>query len=224
VNTVTEFSSALRNIADPIWEKILQHPFLHETSEGRLPLDKFKYYLKQDYYYLTAFVRCLGLAVAKDVERIQDFSSLLHNSITIEVEKLECIGQNLGISVEELRNVAPAPTNVAYTRHLLFIAYAKTVGELMAALLPCMWTYQEIGEMLITYEEVRRHSVYFEWCNMYASRQYKQLVDWYKTIVDHHAETSGTPIQDAMRNHFLLSSRYEYLFWDMAYTKERWSI
>lgn len=221
---MTAFSTMLRHNADLIWKKVLEHKFLLEMSDGTLPLDKFQYYLKQDYYYLLAFVRCLGLAVAKDDEHINELSSALHNSITVEVEKLEHIGQTLGLSIQELRTVNPAPTNIAYTRHLLFIAYTGTPGELMAALLPCMWTYQEIGEMLSGYEAVRRHTIYGEWCDTYTSQAYRQLVTWYKQTVDHHAQTSGTRFQDAMCRHFLLSSRYEYLFWDMAYRKEQWPV
>lgn len=192
--------------------------------EGTLPLDKFQYYVKQDYYYLLVFVRCLGLMVAKDVERIRELSLTLHNSITIEVDKLECLAQTLGLSIEELHTVNPAPTNVAYTRYLLYIAYAKSPGEIMAALLPCMWTYQELGEMLTVHEAVRGHAIFGEWCDTYASQSYKQLVHWYKQTVDHHAETAGPHTQDAMHQHFLLSSRYEYLFWDMAYQKEQWPL
>lgn len=221
---VKQFSTFLRDAADPIWTKILKHPFLQEMRAGTLPIDKFQYYLKQDYYYLLAFVRCLGLAIAKDMERIREFSLALHNSITIEVDKLEGLGHTLGLTTEILRTVNPAPTNLAYTRHLFYIAYTGTAGELMAALLPCIWTYQEIGEMLGESEAVRHHIVYSTWCDMYISPAYRQLVSWYKQIVNHHADTAGTRVHDAMYRHFVLSSRYEYLFWDMAYNKEQWAI
>ena len=224
MNLVKQFSTILRDAADPIWTKILKHPFLQEMRAGTLPLDKFQYYLMQDYYYLLAFVRCLGLAVAKDLERIREFSLALHNSITIEVDKLESLGHTLGLTTEMLRMVNPAPTNLAYTRHLFFIAYTGTTGELMAGLLPCIWTYQEIGETLGESEVVRQHTIYSKWCDTYIAPEYRQLVSWYKQIVDHHAENAGKQVHDAMRRHFVLSSRYEYLFWDMAYNKEQWLI
>jgi thiaminase/transcriptional activator TenA len=31
-------------------------------------------------------------------------------------------------------------------------------------------------------------------------------------------------VRKKMRTHFVLSSRYEYLFWDMAYRKEAWPL
>jgi len=211
---------------DLLWEKILTHPFLIELGEGRLPLDVFRFYVKQDYVYLLEFSRCLGIAASKaeDRETMRTFSTLLNASLTVEVEKLERLGQKIEISADELRASEPAPTNVAYTRHLLSVAYAGTVGEIMAAMLPCMWSYQEIGEKLVTQSALTRNTVYSEWCATYRTQEYMELVSWYRRLVDDLASESGSLMRKKMRTHFVLSSRYEYLFWDMAYRKEEWPL
>jgi thiaminase/transcriptional activator TenA len=214
----------LRDAADPIWTQILAHPFLQELRAGTLPLDNFRYFLKQDYYYLMAFIRCLGLAVAKDPEHIRELSQAVHNAITSEVGELEQLGKLLDVTPDALRTVNPAPTTLAYTRHLFYIAYTGTIGELMAALLPCMWTYQDIGDLLGDAEAIRQHAIYSAWCTTYTSSEYRQLVSWYKHIVDQHAATAGPRVHEAMCQHFVLSSRYEYLFWEMAYRQEQWPI
>jgi thiaminase/transcriptional activator TenA len=158
------FSDSLRKEVDLLWEKIFTHPFLIELGEGRLPLDSFRFYMKQDYVYLLEFSRCLGIAAAKveDRETMRTFASLLDASLTVEVEMLERLGQKIGIAADELRTSEPAPTNVAYTRHLLSVAYAGTVGEIMAAMLPCMWSYQEIGERLLDQSGLTRNPIYSE--------------------------------------------------------------
>ena len=202
------------------------HPFLVEMGEGTLPLDKFRFYVKQDYAYLMEFCRCLGIAVAKvqDMETMRTLASLLNASLTVEVEMLERLGVKLQLSVDDLKAAAPAPTNVAYTRHLLAVAYSGTVGELMAAQLPCMWSYQEIGERLRAPSAVRRPPIYAEWCATYQSQEYIDLVDWYKGLVNRFAWASGAPVREKMKHHFILSSRYEYLFWEMAYRTEGWLV
>ncbi len=209
-----------------LWEKILTHPFLIELSEGRLPLDVFRFYVKQDYVYLLEFSRCLGIAASKaeDRETMHIFSTLLNASLTVEVEKLERLGQKIEISADELRASDSAPTNVAYTRHLLSVAYAGTVGEIMAAMLPCMWSYQEIGERLLDQSGLTRNTIYSEWCATYRTQEYMDLVSWYRRLVDNLASESGSMVRKKMRTHFVLSSRYEYLFWDMAYRKEAWPL
>jgi thiaminase/transcriptional activator TenA len=220
------FSDGLRIEVAPLWEKILVHPFLVEMGTTKLPLDKFRFYVKQDYPFLMEFARCLGIAAAKaeDRETMRTFSSLLDASLTIEVEMLESLGEKLGIPQNELRRSELAPTNVAYTRHLLYVAYSGVVGEIVAAMLPCMWTYQEIGERLGESEALRKHAIYAEWCATYRSKEYIELVKWYRDLADRFASESGSSVREKMRDHFLLSSRYEYMFWDMAYRQETWPL
>ena len=50
-------SETLRRWADPIWEQIFRHPFVVEVYRGDLPLEKFRYYLLQDYNYLVNFAK-----------------------------------------------------------------------------------------------------------------------------------------------------------------------
>jgi thiaminase/transcriptional activator TenA len=220
------FSERLRGEADYIWERILAHPYLVEMGEGKLPLDKFRYYVKQDYAYLIDFARCLGLAAAKaeDKETMSTLASFVNSSLTIEVVMLERLGERLGIPLDQLRATEQAPTTKAYTRHLLCVAHSGTIGEVMAAMLPCMWTYQEIGERIGGKPALKGLPVYKEWCDTYRSQSYIDLVDWYRSLTDRSAAEAGASVRERMRSHFILSSRYEYMFWDMAYRKETWPI
>jgi thiaminase/transcriptional activator TenA len=94
----------------------------------------------------------------------------------------------------------------------------------MAAMLPCMWSYQEIGEKLVTQSALTRNAIYSEWCATYRTQEYMKLVSWYRRLVDDIASESGSLMRKKMMTHFVLSSRYEYLFWDMAYRKEEWPL
>ncbi|MFQ6076885.1 MAG: thiaminase II, partial [Candidatus Bathyarchaeia archaeon] len=105
------FSDELRRNADPIWQMIFNHPFVIEMGEGTLPIEKFKFYIKQDYPFLIEFARCLGIATAKvqDLETMRTFASLLKASLTLEMEMLEKLGSRLGVPVEEMRGTEPTP-------------------------------------------------------------------------------------------------------------------
>jgi thiaminase/transcriptional activator TenA len=59
------FSQMLRAETDNLWEKVFDNPFLRELQQGTLPLEKFRYYLAQDYLYLEGFGRAVALALAK---------------------------------------------------------------------------------------------------------------------------------------------------------------
>ena len=124
------YSDILREKADPIWRQIFIHPFFVEMGKGQLPLDKFCYYVKQDYPFLIEYARCLGIASAKaeGIDRMRDFASLLNASLTTELEMLMSLGEKLEVLSDELRSSILSPTNYAYTRHLLCIAFSGTIG------------------------------------------------------------------------------------------------
>jgi thiaminase/transcriptional activator TenA len=220
------FSNRLRHEAAYIWDRIHSHPFLVEMGDGGLPLDKFRFYLRQDYTYLIEFARCLGLATAKasDRETMSALTSFLNSCLTIEAMMLERLGERLNIPPAQLKTTEPAPTNVAYTRHLLCVANSGTIGEIMASMLPCMWTYQEIGEKIGVKAALRENPIYNDWCSVYRSQSYIDLVKWYRDLTDRSASESGALVKQKMRDHFILSSKYEYMFWDMAYRRETWPI
>jgi thiaminase/transcriptional activator TenA len=117
-----------------------------------------------------------------------------------------------------------APTNEAYTNHILRVAYEGSMGENVAALLPCMWTYLDVGGRLAEIGGYKGHLIYEEWCEAYNAQEYNELVKIYRSLVDRSAEKSGKTVKDKMRHHFRVSMRYEYMFWDMAYSMEEWPI
>jgi len=99
-----------------------------------------------------------------------------------------------------------------------------TVGdfaELVATLLPCMWGFNEIGRRLAE-NGPPDDERYARWIEMYASEEFTALVDWLRELTDRlGANLSGGP-RDRIREVFLVSSRYELAFWEMAWTLEAW--
>lgn len=52
-----KFSEECRNSAATWWEGSFVHPFIQGIGDGTLPVDRFKYYVMQDSYYLTHFAK-----------------------------------------------------------------------------------------------------------------------------------------------------------------------
>ena len=209
-----------------IWDAILGHPFVLELGAGTLPLEKFTYYVKQDYLYLIDFARCIGLATSKteDVEDMRSWAEMMGGCLNYETERLESLSKALGVTPEEISRTPKAPTNEAYTNHILKVAYEGSMGENVAALLPCMWTYVDVGEALAEIGGYKGHPVYEDWCEAYTASEYIDLVEVYRSLVDRSAERAGIAVKGRMRRHFRLSMRYECMFWEMAYRMEEWPI
>ena len=64
------FTDRLRQKAAGIWEAQHQHPFVRGIGDGELDVERFKFWLRQDYVFLIEYARLLGLAAARspDVE------------------------------------------------------------------------------------------------------------------------------------------------------------
>ncbi len=214
----TSFSEELRQEADAVWQRIFHHPFLLEVREGRLPLEKFRYYLLQDYHYLETFGRTVAIALGKASES-QTIELLARRVLTpIERPLHRKMLELVGVSQEQAARIEPSPTNLAYTNHLLSTAFAHGLGPTAAALLPCPWTYNHLGDVLGEVD----HPVYGEWVAFYHQGLLEESVRAWRRFVDTTAEEAGPQERDLMRRLFLTSSRYELMFWDMAYSQEQW--
>src|SRR5260221_1441554 len=143
-------SERLHHAADPVWQKTLRHPFVIELGNGTLPLEKFQFYMCQDYIFLIEYSRLLALATAKapDLDTMGRFANLLDATLNREMALHRDFAAQCGIEASALAATRAAPTAHAYTRHLVRVAALGNLPEIVAALLPCQWCYSEIGRTL----------------------------------------------------------------------------
>ncbi|MNC73195.1 Thiaminase-2 [compost metagenome] len=59
---------------------------------------------------------------------------------------------------------------------------------------------------------------------MYSSKEFCALTDWTIALLDRLAE--GLPMRELARLEelFVVTSKFEYMFWDMAYRQEEWPV
>lgn len=220
------FTDRLYDSAHDIWSQAHEHPFLTELREGTLDPERFIYYLKQDYVYLIDYAKLFAIASMKsrDLETMTKFAELLHSTLHVEMALHREYAARFGVTREQLEQTIPAPTTIAYTKYLLDIASQGSLPEVVAALLPCMWSYREIGVAYAKIQGALDHPLYREWILMYSSEEFGVLTDWCIDLLNRLVE--GLPEQELMRleERFLVASKLEYMFWDMAYKKEEWPI
>lgn len=218
------FSQLLRKKVDSIWEASFHHPFVTKLADGSLDLNSFRYYVLQDSYYLSHFARvqALGAAKAPDLQTTANLANHAQNTSDAELSLHENFAKKLGITEEEKESFVPAPTAYAYTSHMYRAAYEGHIGDIIAAILPCYWLYYEIGERLK--ESKPEEPIYQEWINAYGSDWFRTLVEEQIARLDAIAETVTEADRKRMEQHFIISSQYEYSFWEMAYTLEAWPV
>jgi len=221
---MSTFTKELWSSISPIFQVILEHPFIRGLTDGSLPEPQFRFYVIQDALYLQDYARTLAIAAAK-APRDQwclVFAGHVRDALVAERALHEGFFQHWRMSPEEVYATPKAPTNLAYTSYLLRVAYEAPFHEVVGALIPCYWIYWEVGKAL----EARgsSHPLYQRWINMYASEEYASVVQQVLEIVDELA-VDLTPAQRAAAlRHALVSSRYEWMFWDAAWRLEGWPV
>src|SRR6056297_621852 len=200
----------LSTIGDPIWEAILEHPMVTQLGEGTLDEAPFRYWVRQDYVYLIEYARVFahGAAMAPDLERMGTFAELLDSTINTEMDLHRSYAEQFGISEAELEATEPSPTTRAYTDFLVRIAATGTFGDLVAALLPCMWGFNETAKRLGT-DGMPDDERYAEWIRTYAGEEFSELTRWCKDLMDDVAADASASDREQYRDRFVTSARYE---------------
>ncbi|MFC7062357.1 thiaminase II [Halobacillus seohaensis] len=218
------FSERLYEKLQPIWRKNHSHPFVQGLGDGSLDPDKFRFFMIQDYLYLIEYSKlfALGSFKADDVETMGIFAKLLDSTLNEEMSLHRQYAAKFGITEQELENAKPSPTTLAYTHYMLHVGQNGTLAHLVAAILPCMWSYWEIGKELDEIPGASDHDLYGEWIRMYSSDDFGELAQWCIQLLDDLTE--GKPVEELekLEEIFLNTTRFEYMFWDMAYNKGMW--
>jgi thiaminase/transcriptional activator TenA len=212
------FSEQVREAAADVWEAQHGHPFVRGIGEGTLDPERFRFYVRQDYLFLIEYGRLLALACARAprLELMERFAELTQSTLRTEMDLHRAYAADWGISREELERERPHPATRAYTDFLLRTAALGDFGELVAALLPCMWGYSELGQRLA---QDRRPSEerYARWIEMYSGEEFARLARWCREVCDQAAADAGHETRARMRDAFLASSRCELEFWESAW-------
>ncbi|MED3661103.1 thiaminase II [Ureibacillus sp. FSL K6-8385] len=207
-----------------VWRKNHEHPFVKELGAGTLDPGKFRFYMIQDYLYLIEYSKlfALGAVKATNLEVMTIFANLLYYTMNGEMELHRNYASRFGITERELEEAEPSPVTLAYTHYMLAVAQNGSLAELVAAHFACAWSYWEIGCELAKIEGAKEHELYGDWIKTYSSEEFGQSAQWNFDLLNELAE--GKPESELLRleDIFLNTTRFEYMFWDMAYRKQMW--
>lgn len=219
------FTDQLRELAGPVWQAQHDHPFVRGIATGAVDRAQFEYWVRQDYVYLIEYARLFAIAVSRapGLDTMTRFAELTRLTLATEMSLHRSYAARFGISEEQLEAEVKSPTTQAYTDFLLRNATLGSFGELVAALLPCMWGFSELG-LAMKAEGIPDEPLCAEWVEMYASPEFAELAEWCRGLLDSLA--AGQPEHELQRlqDAFLTSSRFELRFWQMAYVQEGWEV
>lgn len=217
-------SERLRADCASLWGELHRHPFVRGLAAGTLPPDSFRFYVEQNLQYLPEYARTIAIGASKaaDLPTMRLFTHDLRNIVENEIPENEELRRRvIELGARDLGGAdGMAPANVAYTGFLVSTAVQGGPLEIMAAILPCAWSYGEIGARLAP--EVREHPVYAEWVRFFASAEYSALVAKMRADFELLAAEASEAAIARLSALFTASVRLERGFWDMAHGTAHW--
>ena len=209
-------SERLYNSIIDLWDKYNEHPFVKGLADGTLPLEKFQFFMIQDHLYLMQYAKvfALGVLKAKNESDMRLFSGLI--AATLHQDYL----RRLNISQEMIAQAKPSIVTDSYTNYMIAIAEKEGLGELMAAVLSCSWSYKLIGDFMEKFPGATEQEFYGEWVNMYISDGYRSSNQLMIDMVDRLTEGYTEQQIQNLEHIVYVCSQYEYMFWDMAWNEK----
>lgn len=197
-------SARLAELGRPHVEEQLRHPTVAGIARGDLPEPVFRSWLEQDYLFLLDYVRVFSrLAWQAPDAHLGDLVDLAHSTLHDELALHRELSAPFGADLEHARKGTAC---AAYTAFLLDAA--ADYGPGLAALLPCMWGYAELGRRLAERPPVDPR--YRRWVDAYADPGFAALAARCAQMLD---ETDVDPAR--AEELFLTGMRHELAFWDV---------
>ncbi|KAF1982236.1 thiamine biosynthesis protein-like protein (Thi-4) [Aulographum hederae CBS 113979] len=202
------------------WKEHTEHDFVQQLAAGTLPIERFRYYLIQDYLFLIQFSRANALLAYK-ARSLGDLRTAVDNVAHLQEEmKLHIqFCDEFGLSPEEVEGQEESQACTAYTRYILDIGHTHDYFSLQIALLPCLLGYGLIARRLFDDPATVRGDAgnrYWKWIETYVAADYVEAVGKGRELVEKLAAKESPSRIEELVKIFIHATKMETGFWDMG--------
>ncbi len=212
MSTVMKWSEEAWKAAEPVFESIKELPFVKELAAGTLDMDRFKFYINQDRQYLDIYSRVLAHIASRmpDSDDMMEFLRFSTDGVAVE--------RSLHAGYSEVVCGEKTLACAFYTAFLKSMCEAPLAVE-TAAVLPCFWVYQKVGEYIISIADMKNNP-YADWIATYGGDDFVESTRIAIDICDRLAEDVSPRVRKEMTKAYVDCTKLERLFWEDAYKKE----
>lgn len=194
---------------------IVQDPFMQGIIAGTLSWDRFSYYLEQDRYYLQVYKSCLH-SIALSAPPCHQTHLMRYAISTVNKEEEQVYSYYDGHR-DLVKSGFLSPATLAYTCSLTDVCLQEPVEVAIAAVLPCFWVYQYLGQKAS--RESMVGNPYAKWIQAYADDEFAENTYAMIEIFDALALNADVITRQKMLAQFQASSVLERRFFHDAYEK-----
>ncbi|CCK71275.1 uncharacterized protein KNAG_0G02170 [Huiozyma naganishii CBS 8797] len=205
----------------PSWERYINHDFVRQISENCLDPLKFKFYIEQDYAYLSDFCRIHMISGSKGpgLDEMEDELQVVEQikgGLIMHKDRLRSYGIPPEKEAEYFSNLFRGPALQNYARYLKDVAARGNWKELVIATMPCLTGYVSAA---IPYEgkvKAPKDSMYYEWMDVYYSPWVKDAKTKGKQTINKVATGCTNAEIERLVQIYAEVCELEAQFWDAA--------
>lgn len=201
----------------PVYQAILELPFVKELTAGTLPHDKFVFYLGQDALYIENYCRVLAHIASRvpTIEMTKAFLDFAADGVAVEQAMHQVFLAN------EQKAKEMTPSCLLYCS-LQNAQQSSDVAIEAASILPCFWVYLMVGKQIAAV--AKTDNPYHQWIATYSDPAFEKSNDLAIALCDQLAENASEDVRRQMTDIFVKCTKMEWLFWHSAYNKEQWPV
>lgn len=203
--------------ASGIFADIIGHPFIIELADGSLSIERFRRYIAQDELYLGNYGRQMFAfaAMIENPSQKEMFIEFAQAGMEGEKAMHELMIARFGID----SSASPSKVTAAYNAHTEAAIRTGRKEIAFASLLPCIWIYNEVGKYLKIIS-LTEDNPYGEWIDEYGNEEFSAAVEKVLSMINEYADNADKATRAEMTNQFREGVKFEYEFWDYAYSGE----
>ena len=127
----------------------------------------------------------------------------------------------LGVTQEEIDVTGRKLANLSYTAYMLRVAYEEGEAEILAAILSCALSYEDIAKNIVKNNPASvNHELYGTWIRTYSGEEYCGLNNILVSFLENACEGYSDEQMKHLAEIFRACSEYEMGFWDMGWSEE----
>lgn len=202
----------LKQSLQPLLQEIITDDFNQAMLDESLSLQRYSYYCVQDQLYLEQYARALAMIAARCDKplHVRTFLGFAYEAVDQEQAlHVRHLNQHPNLAQTFFKQGMNA-TCQAYTDFLLKQTATESVAVAIAAVLPCFYIYQQVGQSMRQSSRYHDQHRYGDWIQVYASEEFTNATDQaFAVLVDY----LGDDQHAAVHQTFMQATAFEQAFW-----------
>lgn len=212
-----EFTERRLDDLEPLWRKMLEHPFLLRTRDGELSDAAFRTWLEQDYLFVRNGFAFVGHLLAKAPPDHGELLAPVPQALQEELRLFEERAEALGADLDDVR---PGLVNQGYVSYLLATGSRDPYPVAFTAYYVAEKAYHESWRVVA--EGLEASSPWWPFVRNWAGDDFGVFVERLGSALDGLADRAGPSEREAMASVFEATVRWEVAFWEMALRGPEW--